>query len=496
MPAISISPLFFMLFVISSLLLLTFLAIIFSFSYQKKTNLLLNQQKFQLDADEKLHSRLSAQDQLLHAALTHIQQQISLNQQHLISAQQELKTHFEQHIADLKIKTLRQLNEQTQNQDEKFNTFNQQVIDRLHQHKSQFNENQLKAIDQLIDHLNKTTQANREELNKTLANNSELLAKRFDGLTLSTDNRLKDISAQVEKRLSEGFDKTTKTFNDILKRLALIDDAQKKITELSTNVVSLQEVLNDKRSRGAFGEVQLNSLIRNVLPEQHFSIQHTLSNGKVADCLLMLPEPTGNVVIDSKFPLESYRKMLDNSLGEADRKIAERQFKQDIKKHINDISGKYLIEHETSDGAIMFIPAEAVFAEIHAHHSDLVDLANKQRVWLASPTTLMAILTTAKSVLKDQATREQIHVIQAHLSDLALDFNRFRGRFDNLAKHIDQAANDVKQINTSAQKISSRFEKIEQVELDKSLVLTDKIDEVLAESLDEKITAKLDKSIS
>jgi len=324
-------------------------------------------------------------------------------------------------------------------------------------------------VDQLVDHLNKSTLASREELAKALASNSELLAKRFDSLTLSTDNRLKDISVQVEKRLADGFDKTTKTFNDILKRLALIDDAQKKITELSTNVVSLQEVLSDKRSRGAFGEVQLNALLRNVLPEQHFSLQHTLSNGKIADCLLMLPEPTGNVVIDSKFPLESYKKMKDNTLAETDRKAAERQFKQDIKKHINDISTKYLLKHETSDGAIMFIPAEAIFAEIHAHHADLVELANKQRVWLASPTTLMAILTTARSVLKDQATREQIHVIQAHLSDLAVDFNRFRNRFDNLAKHIDQAASDVKQISTSAHKISNRFEKIEQVELDKKL---------------------------
>lgn len=483
MPAFSISPLFFMLFVISSLLLLITLLVAFSILHFKKSSLLLDQQKLQSVEYEKIHSKLSSQEQILLSTLGQMQQQHSLNHQQLIAAQHDAKTHFEQNIADLKIKTLRQLNEQIQNQDEKFNTFNKQVIDLLHQHKLQFNDNQLKAVDQLVEHLNKTTLASREELNKTLADNSELLAKRFDGLILSTDNRLKDISTQVEKRLSEGFDKTTKTFNDILKRLALIDDAQKKITELSTNVVSLQEVLNDKRSRGAFGEVQLNSLIRNVLPEQHFSLQHTLSNGKIADCLLMLPEPTGNVIIDSKFPLESYRKMMDNTFGEADRKIADRQFKQDIKKHINDISSKYLIEHETSDGAIMFIPAEAVFAEIHAHHSDLVELANKQRVWLASPTTLMAILTTAKSVLKDQATREQIHVIQAHLSDLAVDFNRFRGRFDNLARHIDQAASDVKQINTSAQKISSRFEKIEQVELDKNLLLDETLDEEIDESV-------------
>jgi DNA recombination protein RmuC len=332
----------------------------------------------------------------------------------------------------------------------------------------QLTTQQGQALDQVITHLNNTTQANREELAKTLAQSSEQMSKRIDTLTQATDKRLQEISGQVEKRLAEGFEKTTKTFSDILQRLALIDDAQKKITELSSNVVSLQEVLNDKRSRGAFGEVQLNSLIRNVLPEQSFKLQHSLSNGKIADCVLFLPKPTGNVVVDAKFPLESYRKMVDLALHAQERKSALRQFKLDIKKHINDISDKYLIDKETADGAIMFIPAEAIFAEIHGHQSDLVDYANKKRVWLTSPTTLMAILTTARSVLKDEATRQQIHIIQAHLSDLAQDFNRFKGRFANLAKHIDQAATDVKQIHTSADKISTRFEKIEQVELAQS----------------------------
>ncbi len=367
--------------------------------------------------------------------------------QQLIQEQEKQKLHlansFEQQMADLRIKLLRQFNEL----------------------QTQLNQSQNQSLDQLIKHLNATALANREELAKTLSKSSEQMTKRIDSLTESTDKRLQEISGQVEKRLSEGFEKTTKTFSDILQRLALIDDAQKKITELSSNVVSLQEVLNDKRSRGAFGEVQLNGLIRNVLPEQSFKLQHTLSNGKIADCVLFLPKPTGNVVVDSKFPLESYRKMMDFDLAESDRTMAMRQFKLDIKKHINDISEKYLIDNETADGAIMFIPAEAIFAEIHGHQGELVDYANKKRVWLASPTTLMAILTTARSVLKDEATRQQIHIIQAHLSNLSQDFNRFKGRFANLAKHIDQAASDVKQIHTSADKIANRFEKIEQVEL-------------------------------
>ena len=369
---------------------------------------------------------------------------------HLFDKQQlQLSGAFEQQMADLRLKLLRELAGQKE---------------QLNQNLSQ---NQNQTLEQLINHLNKTTQANREELSKSLIQSSEQMSKRIDELTNATDKRLQEISGQVEKRLAEGFEKTTKTFSDILQRLALIDDAQKKITELSTNVVSLQEVLNDKRSRGAFGEVQLSGLIRNVLPEQSFKLQHTLSNGKIADCVLFLPKPTGNVVVDAKFPLESYRKMMDFELAESDRKMALRQFKIDIKKHINDISDKYLIDKETADGAIMFIPAEAIFAEIHGHQSDLVDYANKKRVWLASPTTLMAILTTARSVLKDEATRKQVHIIQAHLSNLAQDFDRFKGRFANLAKHIDQAAVDVKQIHTSADKISTRFEKIEQVELHK-----------------------------
>jgi DNA recombination protein RmuC len=456
-----------------SLIAMFFLLIIMFFLYRKLTDSqesVVAQQVLLQQLLEKvnLSYEVSANNQ------QQLQQQLNLNHQSLANQQSELKTYFEQQISDFKLKLLRQHGEQGEKQAQLLHHNSEQLKSTLHEHHASFNNNQIKSLEQIVNQLTSVTKLGREEMAKSLHLASEQMTLRINELTTSTDNRLKDISGQVEKRLADGFEKTTKTFNDILQRLALIDDAQKKITELSTNVVSLQEVLSDKRSRGAFGEVQLNALIRNVLPEQHFAIQHTLSNGKIADCILFLPEPTGNVVVDSKFPLENYKKMADNSLGELDRKAAERQFKVDIKKHINDISDKYLIEKETADGAVMFIPAEAIFAEIHAHHGDLVEYANNKRVWLASPTTLMAILTTARSVLKDEATRKQIHVIQAHLSHLSADFSRFKGRFANLAKHIDQAASDVKQIHTSADKISSRFEKIEQVELqqeDKSAAL-------------------------
>jgi DNA recombination protein RmuC len=293
----------------------------------------------------------------------------------------------------------------------------------------------------------------------------ESFAKSNNELHDILQKRLNDISGQVEHRLNKGFEKTTETFTDVIKRLALIDEAQKRITELSSNVVSLQEVLTDKRSRGAFGEVQMAGLIRNVMPEGSYSLQHTLSNGMRVDCMMFLPEPTGHIAIDSKFPLDSYQKMMDDEATDSDRLSAGKQFRLDIRKHIKDISGKYIIEGKTADGAIMFIPAEAVFAEIHAHQPTLVEEAQRARVWMVSPTTLMAVLTTARAVLKDSATRKQVHVIQEHLVNLAKDFDRFRIRMDSLSKHIQQANKDVEEVHISANKISGRFEKIEKVEL-------------------------------
>ena len=305
----------------------------------------------------------------------------------------------------------------------------------------------------------------QQQIGEYLKRNSEDLSKRMEGLTKQTDERLQQISGQVEKRLAEGFEKTTATFSDILKRLALIDEAQKRITELSSNVVSLQEVLSDKRSRGAFGEVQLSALIHNVLGEENYALQYTLPNGRIADCILFLPEPTGNIVIDAKFPLESFRRMTNPEVAEGERREAEKQFKLDIQKHIQDIASRYIIPGTTSDGAVMFIPAEAVFAEIQAHHPDLVEKAHAARVWLVSPTTLWAILNTTRAVLKDAATREQVHVIQEHLIYLSKDFDRFRKRMDSLALHIRQAHDDVENVNISAKKITTRFGKIERVEL-------------------------------
>lgn len=333
-------------------------------------------------------------------------------------------------------------------------------------HRARFDERQMETLKILQDTLQKGVQDNRQQVKEALTDYAKELGKRVDALTQTTETKLKEINQQVEKRLAEGFEKTNETFSDVIKRLALIDAAQKKITELSNNVVNLQEVLNDKRSRGAFGEIQLSALIHNMIPEQHFSFQHLLSNNKRPDCMLFLPEPTGNIAIDAKFPLENYRIFIDSSVPDVARAQAQRQFKLDIRKHIQDIAEKYIIPGETADGAVMFIPAEAVFAEIHAHHSDLVEYAQQTKIWMVSPTTMMAILTTARAVLKDAATRQQVHEIQKHLRFLSEDFERFQIRMDNLAKRIAQAHSDVEQVHISSRKITQRFVQIERAELD------------------------------
>lgn len=348
----------------------------------------------------------------------------------------------------------------------------QQLRNEQTQQRQNFDVHQINSLKTIQQSLHEAAQELRQQVTATLTHHSEQLTKQVAQLTEQTHKQLKDMSQEVDRQLTAGFEKTSKTFIDITKRLTIIDQAQQKITELSSNVVSLQEILADKKSRGAFGEVQLSALIGNMIPDNHFSLQHTLSNSKRCDCILFLPEPTGNIVIDSKFPLESYQAILDNT-----DTTKLQTFKRDIKKHIQDIANRYIIPGETADGAMMFIPAEAIFAEIHAHHTDLVSFAQRQRIWLVSPTTMMAVLTTARAVLKDAATRKQVHIIQEHLTMLGKDFDRFQKRMDNLSKHIAQANEDVDLVYKSSKKITSRFAKIEQAELpeqtDKQLLDTD-----------------------
>ena len=331
--------------------------------------------------------------------------------------------------------------------------------------RQQFDQHQIQSLKLIQDSMQNALNEIRNQVAAILNQNTQRITEQVEKLTQTTNEKLKDISQEVNRQLSTGFEKTTTVFTDVIKRLAIIDEAQKKITALSTDVVSLQEILSDKRSRGAFGEVQLSGLLHNMLPETHFSLQHTLSNGKRVDCLLFLPEPTGNIAIDAKFPLENYQRLQGKNVSDAEKKQFEQQFKVDIKKHIQDIADKYIIPNETSDGAMLFIPAEAIFSEIHAHYPELISFAQQKHVWLVSPTTMMAILTTARAVIKDAATRQQVHIIQEHLVALGKDFDRFQKRMDDLAKHMSQAHEDVALVHKSSQKLTSRFQKIEKVDI-------------------------------
>jgi DNA recombination protein RmuC len=342
--------------------------------------------------------------------------------------------------------------------------------DRIGGHLTESGERLRGSVGQELTATRDSLYAMKLSLSESLAESRAAMVRQLtetqQQLNAKIDERLDQIAGKVNERLDEGFRKTNETFVSVMQRLATIDEAQKKIENLTGSVVSLQELLGDKRSRGAFGEVQLEHLVRNVMPPQAFEMQYTLSTGVRADCVLKLPDPTGMVAVDSKFPLENYHKMFGDDVNEVDRALAQKQFRADIRKHVDDIAKKYIIPNETSDGAVMFVPAEAVFAEIHAYHSEVVDYANTKRVWIVSPTTLMAVLNTARAVLKDVETRKQVHVIKEALGRLGADFRRFDERMKKLADHIRQAHQDAEDVQTSSRKISAQFAKIEAAEIE------------------------------
>lgn len=355
----------------------------------------------------------------------------------------------------------------------------------LHEHEKNLmmllGEYQQKSISKVNEHIMQQMRDIREQLTHSFKNHAEGLSLHVGKLNDEVKSNLNAISGEVNKQLNTGFEQTTKTFTNVVKRLTIIDEAQKKIADLSSHVIDLQSIFQDKRSRGALGEVQLEQIVQNIFPRQHFALQYTLSNQKRADCILFLPPPTGHIAIDAKFPLENFQS-IDIANTPDEKKKSQSLFKQDIKKHLLDISTKYIIPGETADGAIMFIPSESIFAEIHSNHPELVSLAHNKKVWLASPSTLMAILTTACSVIKEDATKKQVHIMQEHLYLLAKDFARFEKRMDNLSKHIMQANQDVSDIHTSAKKITSRFNKIENMEIPTDTSEANELDKLPADS--------------
>ena len=318
---------------------------------------------------------------------------------------------------------------------------------------------------------------NNQNLTKNINEFKDGLTKNinenFEKLSQKIENRLDAMNMKVEERLSKGFEETTKTFGNVLERLGKIDEAQKKIEALSSNVVSLQDILTDKKSRGIFGEIQLYQILSSVFGEKNdklYQKQYKLSNGNIVDSIIFTPEPLGNIAVDSKFPLENYRKMYNNDLSQIERENARKDFVTDLKKHIDAISSKYIIKNETSEQAILFLPAEAIFAEINAYHTDIIEYAYKKNVRIASPTTLISVLTVIQVMMTNLERDKYANIIQQELEKLNVEFARYRTRWDNLQKDIEKVSKDVKEINTTSNKISKRFTEISNAKFEEKVV--------------------------
>lgn len=307
----------------------------------------------------------------------------------------------------------------------------------------------------------KELQSFKDDLNKSLHSD-------FEHLNEQVEKRLLAVNEQVNLRLDQNFEKTNKTFTNVIERLSKIDEAQKKIDILSSDIISLQSILTDKKTRGIYGEVHLKHLMSNIFGEKNdtiYRLQYPLPNGTIVDCILFAPSPLGTIGIDSKFPLEHYQKMVDRKLSKEERLIAEKQFKLDVKKHIDAIADKYIIEGVTSRQAIMFLPAEAIFAEINAYHQDLVDYAYRRRVFITSPTTLISTLTVIQMIIKNMEKDKYTSIIHEELNKLGLEFARYKERWDKLSKSIQTVNKDVENVSITTDKISKKFTSINQVDI-------------------------------
>lgn len=327
----------------------------------------------------------------------------------------------------------------------------------------------LKGNNNLVEKLGNVETTTVKELSNFRVDLSKSLSEDFDKLEDKVEKRLIYINEKVNERLDENFSKTNKTFTNVLERLSKIDEAQKKIDTLSGDIVSLQSILTDKKSRGIFGEVNLKHILSSVFGEKNdkiYKLQYTLPNTTIADAIVFTPEPLGTIAIDSKFPLENYRLMVDKTKSQSERQGYEKQFKIDVKKHIDAISDKYIIPGVTSNQAIMFLPAEAIFAEINAYHNDIVEYAYKKNVWLTSPTTLISSLTTIQVLLKNMERDKYAKVVHDELTKLGIEFSRYKERWDKLSRSIETVNKDVENLNITSDKITKKFESISDVKID------------------------------
>ena len=331
-----------------------------------------------------------------------------------------------------------------------------------------------KGNNNLVEKISKVELSTIKELSDFRNELTRSLNEDFNKLDDKVDKKLMYINEKVTEKLDESLDKTNKTFTSVLERLSKIDEAQKKIDNLSGDIVSLQSILTDKKSRGIFGEVNLKHILSSVFGEKNdniYRLQYTLPNTTIADAVIFTPEPLGTVAIDSKFPLENYRLMVDKNKTPLERQAYEKQFKIDVKKHIDAISEKYIIPGITSNQAIMFLPAEAIFAEINAYHNDLVEYAYKKNVWITSPTTLISSLTTIQVLIKNIERDKYAKVVHDELIKLGIEFSRYKERWDKLSRSIETVNKDVENLNITSEKITKKFESINDVKIDNTKYL-------------------------
>ncbi len=323
-----------------------------------------------------------------------------------------------------------------------------------------------RAVQPLAWHMNQMGQRvqalsdGQQHLAGGLHHVSEAQAKAQGQMIQMVEKRLSDVSELMAQSLQGNAVRTARSLGDLHARLEAIDKAQANIEKLSGNVLSLQDILSNKQTRGAFGEIQLHDIVQRALPTDAYTMQATLSNGKRADCIVHLPKPPGAIAIDAKFPLEAY-EALRNASNDAETADARRQMRIALRHHIRAISEKYILPGETADGALMFLPSEAVYAELHANFPEIVREGFSARVWIVSPTTCMATLNTMRAVLKDARMREQAGAIRKELAELYKDIERLGVRVENLDRHFTQAAKDVSEIRISADKAGRRARRLD-----------------------------------
>lgn len=322
---------------------------------------------------------------------------------------------------------------------------------------------------ELNEKINRTEISLIKEIGEFKHDLSYAINKDFNVLNDRIEHKLNMINQKVNENLEVNFEKTNKTFNNVLERLAKIDEAQKKIDGLSTEIVSLESILTDKKSRGIFGEVNLYHILASIFGEKNekiYKTQNTMSNGYIADAIIYGPQPLGTICIDSKFPLENYRRLVEKGLSEREKEERSKVFESDVKKHIDAIATKYIINGETTNQAIMFLPAEAIFAEINAYHTSIIKYAANKKVWITSPTTLMSLLTIIQSVLMGLERDKYTSVIHDELNRLGVEFGRYRERWDKLSRTIQTVNNDVENIHKTTEKITKRFDSISNVKME------------------------------